>query len=105
MFVSATADVQPITARQTDRYPGVSFPAATGNGKLLAVAFPAAAFSASATRFEGAEMKIVCSFSQLLRAGFWLTAVALVTGLALGGQDGPAPAHPRPPVVAAAPAG
>ncbi|MEQ0562097.1 hypothetical protein ABJI51_23680 [Amycolatopsis sp. NEAU-NG30] len=50
-------------------------------------------------------MKIVCSFSQLLRAGFWLTAVALVTGLALGGQDGPAPAHPRPPVVAAAPAG
>ncbi|MFF1610723.1 hypothetical protein ACFVYA_23325 [Amycolatopsis sp. NPDC058278] len=30
MFASATADVQSITLRQTDRYPAVSVPAATG---------------------------------------------------------------------------
>ncbi|MEV6877205.1 hypothetical protein [Amycolatopsis sp. NPDC051128] len=40
-----SADVQSITVRQTDRYPVVSFPAATGNGKPLAAPFPAAAFS------------------------------------------------------------
>ncbi|HEY3471511.1 MAG TPA: hypothetical protein VGL47_40700 [Amycolatopsis sp.] len=46
-------------------------------------------------------MKVICSFSQLLRVGFWLSAVALVAGVALGQQGDPAPAEPGTPVVAA----
>jgi hypothetical protein len=45
-------------------------------------------------------MKVVCSFSLLLRLAFWLSAVALVAGVALGQPGNSAPAEPRTPVVA-----
>jgi hypothetical protein len=46
-------------------------------------------------------MQVVCSLSQLLRLAFWLTAVALVIGVALGGPGDPAPAPEPTPVVVA----
>jgi hypothetical protein len=46
-------------------------------------------------------MKVICSFSLLVRLAFWLTAVALVAGVALGQPGDPAPVEPRTPVVAA----
>ncbi|WP_158688025.1 MULTISPECIES: hypothetical protein [Actinomycetes] len=42
-------------------------------------------------------MKVVCSFSLLVRAGLWLAGVALVSGLALGHPGGPAPVAPPAP--------
>jgi hypothetical protein len=111
--------------RLADRYPAVSCPAGTGNGKRLAAPFPAAAFLVgridsaaknpqdhgvfpggspppSCARVEGVEMKVVCSFSLLLRLAFWLTAVALVAGVALGQPGDTAPPTPdTTPVVVA----
>ncbi|NBH03694.1 hypothetical protein [Amycolatopsis sp. SID8362] len=47
-------------------------------------------------------MKVVCSFSLLLRLAFWLTASALVAGVALGHQPDPVTAPQQlTPVVAA----
>ncbi|MFI5587437.1 hypothetical protein ACIA5G_20480 [Amycolatopsis sp. NPDC051758] len=47
-------------------------------------------------------MKVVCSFSLLLRLAFWLTAVALVAGVALGQPGDTAPPTPdTTPVVVA----
>ncbi|OAP29058.1 MULTISPECIES: hypothetical protein [Amycolatopsis] len=43
-------------------------------------------------------MKVVCSFSLLVRAALWLAGVALVSGLALGQPGGPAPAAVPVPV-------
>ncbi|MFI0798087.1 hypothetical protein SAMN04489729_1706 [Amycolatopsis lurida] len=45
-------------------------------------------------------MKVMCSFSLLLRLAFWLWVVALVMGLVLGSAPGTAPANPVSPVVA-----
>ncbi|MET9263304.1 hypothetical protein [Amycolatopsis sp. NPDC004079] len=39
-------------------------------------------------------MKVICSFSLLVRAALWLTGVALVSGVALGQPGGPAPVAP-----------
>ncbi len=39
-------------------------------------------------------MKVVCSFSLLVRAALWLAAAALVSGVALGHPGGPAPVAP-----------
>lgn len=39
-------------------------------------------------------MKVICSFSLLVRAALWLAGVALVSGLALGHPGGPAPVAP-----------
>ncbi|MGW4398637.1 hypothetical protein ACWEHA_25440 [Amycolatopsis nivea] len=39
-------------------------------------------------------MKVVCSFSLLVRAALWLVVAALVSGLALGQPGGPAPVAP-----------
>ncbi|WP_370967553.1 hypothetical protein [Amycolatopsis sp. cg9] len=47
-------------------------------------------------------MKVVCSFSLLLRLAFRLTAAALVAGIALGHQPAPGTAPQQlTPVVAA----
>ena len=46
-------------------------------------------------------MKVVCSFSLLLRLAFWLSVIALVTGAALGDRHGTASPGPIAPVVAA----
>ncbi|GAB3168654.1 hypothetical protein GCM10027258_95530 [Amycolatopsis stemonae] len=46
-------------------------------------------------------MKVICSFSLLLRSAFWLVAVALVAGVALGGHEDTAPAPASTPVVVA----
>ncbi|MGW5747205.1 hypothetical protein [Amycolatopsis sp. NPDC003861] len=43
MVASATADVQSITLRQTDRYPAVSFSAIRVMAKLVGVVFTATA--------------------------------------------------------------
>ncbi|MEV6909282.1 hypothetical protein [Amycolatopsis sp. NPDC051071] len=45
-------------------------------------------------------MKVMCSFSLLLRLAFWLGMVALFTGLLLGSTQGTAPAIPVSPAVA-----
>ena len=45
-------------------------------------------------------MKVMCSFSLLLRLAFWLGVVALFIGLLLGSAPGTAPATPVEPVVA-----
>jgi hypothetical protein len=110
--------------RFADRYPAVSVPAGTGNGKHLAALFPAIALLVSRIDYaakkppdheafpggplppscatvEGVEMKVVCSFSLLLRLAFWLTAVALVAGVALGQPGDTAPPAPDTPVVVA----
>ncbi|MGV9296380.1 MULTISPECIES: hypothetical protein [Amycolatopsis] len=39
-------------------------------------------------------MKVVCSFSLLVRAALWLAGIALVSGVALGHPGGPAPTVP-----------
>ncbi|GAA1028424.1 MULTISPECIES: hypothetical protein [Amycolatopsis] len=39
-------------------------------------------------------MKVICSFSLLVRAALWLAGVALVSGVALGHPGGPAPTVP-----------
>lgn len=44
-------------------------------------------------------MKVMCSFSLLLRLAFWLWVVALTAGLLLGSVSGTAPADPVAPVV------
>jgi hypothetical protein len=46
-------------------------------------------------------MQVVCSFSLLLRLAFWLVAVALVAGVALGQHGDTTPAPSVTPVVAA----
>lgn len=46
-------------------------------------------------------MKVICSFSLLLRLAFWLVAVALVAGVSLGQHGDAAPAPQDTPVVAA----
>jgi hypothetical protein len=46
-------------------------------------------------------MKVVCSFSLLLRLAFWLAGAALVAGVALGHQEEPAPVERVTPVVVA----
>lgn len=45
-------------------------------------------------------MKVMCSFSLLLRLAFWLGVVALATGVLLGSVPQTAPANPDNPVVA-----
>jgi hypothetical protein len=45
-------------------------------------------------------MKVMCSFSLLLRLAFWLGVVALTIGVLLGSAQGTAPANPVDPVVA-----
>ncbi|EFL07128.1 predicted protein [Streptomyces sp. AA4] len=63
----------------------------------------APAFSAQAADQAGGNprkelvVKVVCSFSLLVRAGLWLAGVALVSGLALGHPGGPAPVAPPAP--------
>ncbi|MGW7536446.1 hypothetical protein [Amycolatopsis sp. NPDC054798] len=42
-------------------------------------------------------MKVICSFSLLVRAALWLAGVALVSGLALSHPGGPAPVAPPVP--------
>ncbi|SDW33650.1 hypothetical protein SAMN05421504_101300 [Amycolatopsis xylanica] len=46
-------------------------------------------------------MKILCSFSLLLRFAFWLSLCALTTGVVLGTTHGTAPAKPADAVVPA----
>jgi hypothetical protein len=109
--------------RQTDRYPAVSFPPVSGNRKLLVEPFPAAAFlvgrtdsaaknhkttgvpvlpsAALARSVEGVEMKVVCSFSLLLRLALGLAGSALVAGVALSHPEDTAPVERVTPVVVA----
>ncbi|MFD2473185.1 hypothetical protein [Amycolatopsis silviterrae] len=42
-------------------------------------------------------MKVVCSFSLLVRAALWLAGIALVSGLALGHPGGPGAVVPPVP--------
>ncbi|WP_297549873.1 hypothetical protein [Amycolatopsis sp.] len=44
-------------------------------------------------------MKVMCSFSLLLRLVFWLSVFAFVVGVALGGTPGIAPPDRVAPVV------
>jgi hypothetical protein len=46
-------------------------------------------------------MKVVCSFSLLLRLAFWLAGSALVAGVLLGHQEDTTPVERVTPVVAA----
>ncbi|WP_370949034.1 hypothetical protein AB5J62_16190 [Amycolatopsis sp. cg5] len=43
-------------------------------------------------------MKVMCSFSLLLRLAFWLSLFALTTGVVLGAGQVTAPAKPADPV-------
>jgi hypothetical protein len=47
----------------------------------------------------GVELKVMCSFSLLLRLVFWLSVFAFVVGVALGGTPGIAPPDRVAPVV------
>lgn len=46
-------------------------------------------------------MKVMCSFSLLLRLAFWLSLFALTTGVVLGTTQDTAPVNPAGPGVSA----